>query len=109
MDHLENELRNALRRQEAPGDLTARVLARVAREGQREPWWRRWMAAPQLRWAAAATLGVAIAGGTWFHHNRQERQRIAGEEAKREVMVALHIAGAKIQLATGKVQRLSER
>jgi hypothetical protein len=84
MDWLEDELRRALARQDAPVGFAERVLAR----GRREPHGAR-------RWLAAAAMVVVAAGaaGAWRQHQ--------GYEAKREMMLALRLAAApmhRIQL-----------
>jgi negative regulator of sigma E activity len=108
MDRLEQELRNALRRQEPAGDFTARVMARVAQEPERG-WWSRCFALPRLRWATAVALCIVILAGVLLYRGEQARKRAEGEAAKQQVMLALRIAGSKLQLAQAKVQRLSER
>jgi hypothetical protein len=99
-DELEQALREALRRPSPSPGFTARVLARAAREGRRP---RRWglLAVPQPGWAVAALLLVAVAGGA----ARYERHR-EGERAKEQVMTALRITGAKLELARAKVQQV---
>jgi hypothetical protein len=108
MDHFEEELRKALTRQEPSTYFAARVLSCVAQEQRREPWWRRWIAVPQLRWAAAMALVIAVLGASAIYEHEQ-RQRMEGEAAKQQVMLALRIAGQKMQVAKAHVQDLSER
>ena len=114
----ENELKNALRRQEAPEGFTERVLARVAQQKSVEakPAIREsllnFLARPMqrwamLRWAAAAALcAVLIAGGIGYRHMEElkaQREQAQGEAAKQQLMLALRIAGSKLQLARAKV------
>ena len=107
-DRLDQELRDALRRQKPSHDFEVRVAARVARAGSRRSWWASIWTWPQLRWAAAAALCLLIVGGiTYQHEQRLERAR--GEAAKQQVMIALRIAGSKVQLARAKLQNLSQR
>ena len=40
---------------------------------------------------------------------QQERRRAEGEAARQQVMLALRITGAKMQLAEARVRHLSER
>ena len=97
MAPLEDELRSALRRREPSPDFTERVLARVAAVPVRrapQPWVR-WVA------AMAATLLLA-AGGLEYRHYR-------GERAKDQVLLAVRIAGSKLNKAQKKVQMLTHR
>lgn len=67
MSRLDDELRNAFRREEPPAGFTARVLERVARQPARKPRWFQRLATllypPKLRWVAigvTASLLLAI-------------------------------------------------
>jgi hypothetical protein len=106
MDHFEEQLRAALRREEPDGNFSTTVLARLAEERDRVPWWR--LRLPQLRWAVAMASLVAVLGFGLYRHE-QQRQRAAGQAAREQVMVALRIAGAKIHLAQTKVQDIAQR
>lgn len=101
MDDLERALRDALRRPSPPPGFAERVLARAEAEAAARRWWRRPAALPWAGWAVAATLVVAAAGGAFLH----ERQR-RGEEAKEQVMTALRITEAKLELARAKVRQI---
>jgi hypothetical protein len=98
MASLEDELRSALRRREPSPDFTERVLARVsAAPVRRAPQpWVRWVA------AMAATLVLLAAGGLEYRHYR-------GERAKEQVLLAVRIAGSKLNKAQKKVQMLTHR
>lgn len=106
MDHFEEQLRTALRREDPDGNFSKGVLARLAEEKHRVRWWR--LRLPQLRWAAAMALLVAMLGLGLYQYE-QRRQRAAGQAARQQVMVALRIAGAKIHLAETKVQGIAQR
>ena len=108
MDPFERDLKDALRREEPSGDFTARVLAHVAREQSRQPWWRTWIAGPRLRWATAMVLCFVVLAG-FLVQRKRARERAEGEAAREQVMLALHIAGSKVKLAQTKVQQISER
>jgi hypothetical protein len=100
MASLDDELRSALRRCEPSPDFTERVLARVAAAPVRlaprvsQPWVR-WVA------ALAATL-VLAAGGLEYRHYE-------GERAKSQVLLAVRIAGSKLNKAQKRVQMLTHR
>jgi hypothetical protein len=78
MDWLEEELKRALAREEPPSGFEFRVWRRLRRK---IPWW--------LAAAAALTL---LAGGTEAWHWRR------GQVASRQVMLAMRIAGGKLNL-----------
>jgi hypothetical protein len=95
--NLDDELRSALRRREPSPDFTERVLARVAaapaRRG-RQPW---------VRWIGAAAAALLLtAGGLEYRHYE-------GERAKSQVLLAVRIAGGKLNKAQKKVQMLTHR
>ncbi|HSB12149.1 MAG TPA: hypothetical protein VLM38_21865 [Blastocatellia bacterium] len=78
MSRLDDELRNAFKREQPPGDFTARVLARVARQPQpRMSWWQRLAALlqpPKLRWVAigvTASLLLAIGAAQYSRLSRK--------------------------------------
>ncbi|HYK60661.1 MAG TPA: hypothetical protein VEV85_14610 [Bryobacteraceae bacterium] len=98
MNDFENDLRRVLRRREPPRDLSRVVMARVAPMSRpvRLPLWR-----PAL--AAAAALLILVTG---FDRYR-EYQR--GQEAKREVMLALEITAQQLALVQGKAQEKIDR
>jgi hypothetical protein len=106
---MDEELRRALRRVEPPAGFADRVL-RSARSSQRaqfgspkpaivsKAFWRA---------TAAATLALAtIGGGVWY---RGEEKRRAGEEASRQVLLSLNIAGSKLQAIAMKLNHEEER
>ncbi len=129
MNHdLEKELKQALRRHEPSDDFAQRVMARIAEEspanrveahGESLSWWQRLTAfwqVPSLQWAAAGGLAcLLIAVGTYRYreHQRVEAERLAqeqveGERAKEQVIFALQIASAKLNVAQRKVRESSE-
>jgi len=96
MNNFENDLRRVLRRREPPRDLSQTVARRVGRVGglrriANPPWWR-----PLL--AAAAAVVLLVAGLDRY----RERQR--GQEAKRQVMLALEITAQQLALVQEKAQ-----
>ncbi len=76
MDWLEEELKRALAREEPPAGFEARVRRRMVR------------AFP--RWVAAAAAVMALLGGTEAYRWH------CGQLAKRQVMLAMRIAGSKL-------------
>ncbi len=110
MKPIEEELRSALRRQEPPEGFAARVLARVAAlPAERTAWWaplRTLLRSPRWRWAAAAVAACLLAAALVVHHRRQQRMEAQGEVAKAQVMKALRIASAKLNIARRKVQEI---
>src|SRR5262245_42188186 len=123
MNRFEEELKLALRREEPPPGFTDRVMARIAelqgQEKSREKsvWLRRLMEFFQparMKWAmAGAMAGLLLIGGFGVHRFREnERRRLAeiaegeraeGERAKEQVMLAMRIASAKLNIAQKKV------
>jgi hypothetical protein len=117
-------LKHALRRQPVPDGFAGRVLLRVERARLEEARAVRTNAAargslltlftrPLLRWAPAAVLAVVVAGvGGEVHYRRvqyenAQRERAEGEAAKQRLMLALRIAGSKLQLARSKVNQIN--
>jgi hypothetical protein len=128
MNHFDDELKRALRREEPSPDFTERLMARIAELQKREKpkekadWLRRlaeffrppqmkWMKwAPQMKWAMAGAMAVLmVIAGFGVHYRREnERRRLAeiaeGERAKEQVMLAMRIASAKLNFAQKKVR-----
>lgn len=100
---LERDLQRALRRKQPSADFTSRVLARLPEEKPSR--WHSWFGAPVLRWATAAVVVVAVgSGGYAYRQHKQEEER--GRLARQQVMLALRITGAKLQLAQQRVHRI---
>lgn len=102
MDPLEEQLKNALRREQPRAGFAGRVRARVAVREERA---RRasWSSLLRFRWLVAMLLlCVGLVTGVWYRHRKVERAR--AEAAKQEVYLALRLAGAKMQLAESKVR-----
>jgi hypothetical protein len=106
---MDEELRRALRRVEPPEGFADRVLQSASRSQRAQP------ASPKPAWwfttqakagAIAATVAFAIAGGAWY---RAEERRKEGEEAKRQVLLSLNIAGSKLHAIAIKVNHGEER
>jgi hypothetical protein len=87
MDWLEEELKQALARKEPSPDFDGRVTTAARRKSKVVTMTRRWIA------AAAAVVIVAGAGEGYRRHQ--------GQVAKEQVMLAMKIAGGKLN----RVQR----
>lgn len=107
---MDDELKRALRRVDPPAGFADRVLraalappsqplaasARQARTVAPKALWR-----AKAGWAVAATLVMAIGVGVWYR--AEERRKQEGEEAKRQVLFSLSLAGSKLQSIEMKV------
>ncbi len=93
---IESDLKRAMRRERPPAGFADRVIARL---DEKSP-------APRPRWRAiaAGVLLTAMIGG-WAAH--QEIRRREGEKAREEVLLALHIAGAKVRVAQEHVRDIA--
>ena len=133
MNHdLDKELKQALRRHEPSPDFAERVMARVAEQlpaprvdvRNAETWWQRlagFFEIPQLKWAAVGALAcLLLSVGVIRYRAHQRRQaeqfaleqaaaEVEGQRAKSQVMLALQIASAKLNVAQRKLQQSSER
>ncbi len=107
---LENDLKNALRRENVPDGFADRVLARVANQSASPKAgvhnsWLDLSARPLVRWAAVAAVSAGMIFGVHVHNVR--RQQAEGEAAKERLILALRIAGSKLQLAKSKVNEVN--
>ena len=108
---LEDALREALRREDAPEGFALKVLARVQQQNSaaqeaRKTSWMSIFSQPLLRWAAVGAVTICLVVGGIYYRNLQ-RQRAEGEAAKQQLMLALRIAGSKLQLAKEKVNEIN--
>jgi hypothetical protein len=106
---LDKALRHALGRQEAPDGFTQRVMARVAAQNSAQrpvrDSWLSLFTQPIMRWAALAAVAAAMILGV--HLYNLHRERAEGEAAKQRLMLALRVAGSKLQLAKAKVNEMN--
>jgi hypothetical protein len=115
---LERELKRALHREDASHNFTDRVMARIASGGaKRKParsengWWERvrsFFQPAAVKWAMAGAAVFLFIFAAVCVHRYREQQRAAveiaeGERAKEQVMLAMKIASAKLNLAQKKV------
>ena len=111
MSRLDDGLREALRRVDPGPDFTRAVLERAAAAQPKESWWRRLvsgMRPPLVRWAAAGLVACALLA-TGFEYQHERRQRVEGEAAKQQLVLALRIAGAKLHGVQEKVLESANR
>lgn len=97
-NQVERELREALRRREAPPDFVTTVLSQVSRPEARRPY-RAWL-------AVAAMLLVMAAGVVAV---RELRQQSEGKRAKEELMVGLRITGSKLRDVRERLIAIQQR
>jgi len=117
MNRFDEELKLALRREEPSPDFTDRVMARIAElQKQEKPrektdWLRKvveFFQPPRMKWAMAGAMAVVLLiAGFGVHRSREnERRRQAeiaeGERAKEQLMLAMRIASAKLNIAQKK-------
>ena len=99
MTPFEEELKRALSRREPSEDFAARLFEKAAAEKPRNilqslAYWR----------LAAAVALLAIVG--WSLLYRQHVREARGEAAKRQLLVAMRIAGTELREAQVRVKRL---
>ncbi len=106
---LEDALKRALRREDAPENFVQRVMARVAAQNSGEQPARdsrlSLFTQPIIRWAALTAVAAAMIFGVHIYTVRRERSQ--GEAAKQRLMLALRVAGSKLQLAKAKVNEMN--
>jgi hypothetical protein len=108
----EELLRKALRHENAPPDFAQQVMARAAAQSVASKRrvgtipWQSLLFRPVVRWGAIAALAASLVVGAVRYHELK-RERAEGEVAKQQLMLALHIAGAKLQLAKVKVNEIN--
>ncbi|HEX3821543.1 MAG TPA: hypothetical protein VHW45_14510 [Candidatus Sulfotelmatobacter sp.] len=108
--NIESVLKQALQREDAPADFADQLLLRVAHQKPehivtRNPW--AFFTQPLVRWVAFAAITAALVGG-FIHHREAVRERAKGEAAKQQLMLALRIAGSKLQIAREKVNEIND-
>jgi hypothetical protein len=90
MDDFEKELIQAMERRPAPPSLKGKVMQRrglLTVERRRHNVWLAW------QWMAAGLLVAAMLGGAVEWRMRKVEEQRQGEEARRQVMIALRITG----------------
>jgi hypothetical protein len=100
MSQFDDDLRESLRRREAPAGFADKVLART-RETEKKPRPATW------QWLAVAAMVVLMIGGVGLV--REQRRQAEGEKNKEQLMVALRITGSKLLKAQSKLEALQQR
>ena len=101
-EEFERLLHRELQARDAPAGFSARVMALLPRTPPSvipRTTQRFWL--PALRWTATALALMGIAGGGYWEHQR--RERIAGERARGQVILALHISAATLHGVLHKI------
>ena len=96
---IEDQLRSALRREPAPPDFAASVLAGTG--GIASPFWRR----PVTLALAASLLLAALIPPAISEHRRRQR----AEEAEAQLVTALTIAETQLERVSATIQRNTRR
>lgn len=142
MSRMEEELKQALRREDPGPDFADRVLARIAAlpaaaapeaapetVPQKADWWQKLLLffqalgqslgqslslTPQLKLAMAGALACAVLVSAvgiqrYRAHERALAEAAEGQKAKEQVMLAMRIASAKLNVAQKKVRETSDR
>lgn len=141
MSRMEEELKQALRREDPGPDFADRVLARIAAlpaaapeaapetAPQKADWWQKLLLffqalgqsfgqslslTPQLKLAMAGALACAVLVSAvgiqrYRAHERALAEAAEGQKAKEQVMLAMRIASAKLNVAQKKVRETSDR
>jgi hypothetical protein len=107
MTPFEEELKEALKPQEPLAGFTARVLARCAQEDARKHsgFWHNFWAVPAWRLGAVTAALLLVAGGTAYEQHEHEVSReVRGMAAKRQLLLAMRIAGTKLQEVQQRVK-----
>ena len=93
-NNLDEELRGALRPVNPGEEFTDRVLSRIAHDSSRS----RRPARNRYRWLPAA-LAASVVLASLITHDWQLRREQRGLEARKELLEALRVTGAKLDLA----------
>ena len=107
MNRLEDELRNALRRDSPPEGFARRVLAKAAEEvpaGRSRFSLPMLLRSPGFRFAVIALCFLVAAAGVEYWNGMRERE--LGEAAKEQLMWSLRVTGSKLQRAQQRVQQI---
>jgi hypothetical protein len=102
-EDLEDLLRRGLKPRQAPPGFSTGVMGRLAGTSQVNSLQKKSIfSPPAVRWAAAAVL-LAVAGAGYWDY--QEKERIAGERARDQLILALRISAVTLNDVQQKVVR----
>lgn len=90
--NMDDELKKALQRVPAPTGFTDRAVARVKLAGKRS-----WSIRNLARIAAAISFVTLVAAGGYVYV--EERREREGEQARQQLLLAMHITAEKAELA----------
>src|SRR3954468_7485982 len=96
-DELEDQLRKALRSVDPDEGFAERVMSRIDSTSASKPARRRWLPQP-LRGFPAALAASVLLGAVLIYVWQVDRGR-RGQEARRQLIEALHITGEKLDVA----------
>lgn len=108
----EELLRKMLLREDPSSGFAQQVMARAAaqsmtsKESVRNHPWHEVVFRPLVRWGAIGAVAASLVVGA-VRYREVKRERAEGEAAKQQLMLALRIAGSKLQLARVKVNEIN--
>jgi len=101
MTDFEKDLQRTLRRREPPQDLAPGIMARIGAQPTRQ--WKFW----GFYWRqAVAAVAALLVLGVGLDQYREYRK---GQEAKRQLILALQITNQKLSVVQAKVDKLNRR
>src|SRR5262249_10260799 len=108
MSHLEEELRKALHRKEPPQGFVDRLSNRIDTSqkplrAKRRNQWASLFRLPKIAWVAVAVLACLTVTVGIAQYRAYQKTQAEGELAKNQLMLALKIAGKKLNLAQKKI------
>ena len=98
MKQFEDQLRDALRRQEPSPDFAERVLARLPQTGTQVSWWR------QRGFGVAAAVMIALLAGGGYEAERA-RERREAERVRGQLAFALELTEEKLTYTKNKLTK----
>jgi len=105
---MEERLRQSLQRKDPDPGFTERVLSRVRSEPEEPRSQAPHFFARPSRWLAAAAIVAFVLSAGAIHRQRERRLRAEGERAKAQLMQALEITSAKLNVVLKKVNSVKE-
>lgn len=118
MHFSEDDLRNALKRQDPGPIFTQRVMAGIKQAGTKAPVRGEhpglfsslfsWRLRPALAGALAALVLLAGGLGYFQHERKKQREQALAKEAERQAIIALRITNAKLNRVFQRVRESQE-